>query len=347
MKDLFRKIGALIQTVVRPAHLYTGPIHLQYEPSSRCNLNCIHCEHDKNRKNPANATFDDFKKVFDAVKPLYITLSGYGEPLMCKELPRMIRYTREKGAQVNTTTNGVLLKNYAEAFIESGLQLLNVSLDAARKETYLNVRGQDVFPVIVENIKEFNKLRRSSASPIKLRLSMVIQEANVHELIEFAQLSKELEADALVFQIVETGFLEQRPGDVVGGMTKEQLRKALEEASAKLAALGIPSNIDWLARHLDMLWQHHILRKENRCRQCRKIWHSVYITVDGAVRPCCNFVTDDIEMGNINAGKFKTALNSKRFKTFRRSLTKGKRPLKPCKVCVPETIREVVFRDKF
>ena len=347
MNGVFRMVGALVQTLLRPGRLYVGPIHLQYEPSSRCNLNCIHCEHHKNRKSPANAAFDDFKKVYDSVNPLYITLSGYGEPLMCKELPRMIRYAREKGAQVNTTTNGVLLKTCAGALIENGLQLLNVSLDSANEEIYKKIRGQDVLPMIIDNIKHFNSLRRSQFSPIKLRLSMVIQEANVHELKEFVELSKELEADSLIFQIVETGFLKQRPGDVVGDMTQEQLRKALEKAASELKELKIPSNIAWLVRHLDMLWQHHILRKENRCRQCRKIWHSVYIKVNGAICPCCNFVTDDIEMGNVNAGEFMEALNSKRFQSFRRSLAKGKRPFKPCKVCVPETIREVVFRDKF
>lgn len=348
MPNYTQKISSLVQTLLRPDRLHLSPIHAQFEPSSRCNQNCVHCEHDKNRKNPRDTTFNEFKDFYDLLKPLYITLNGYGEPLMCTDLPEIISYARDKGTQVNTTTNGILLKKYAQQLIDSRLNLINVSLDAAREETYSKIRGLHTFHKIVENIKHFNHLRKSNNADTLLRLSIVIQQANLNELEEFAELSKELGADSIIFQLIETGFIDYRSNDAVGSMTLQELEQTLNMTATTLKHLKLRSNIRWITQNIKMLWNHHILRNNNNGRQCWKPWHSIYVTVDGATRPCCNFVTDDVALGTVrNVGFVDEAYNTKRFITFRKTLSNRRRPHKPCKACVPETIPEILFREKF
>lgn len=348
MPHYTQKIGSLVQTLVRPDRLFLGPIHVQFEPSSRCNQNCIHCEHDKKRKNPRDATYEEFKGFYDLLTPLYITLNGYGEPLLCRELARMISYARRRGTQVNTTTNGILLKTYAQELLDSKLNLINVSLDAASEETYSKIRGQNTFHTIVENVKYFNRLRMANKASTLLRLSIVVQHSNLNELDKFAELSKELGADSIIFQLIETGFIDYRSHNAVGSMTIEELKRVMDKAENTLKRLRLRSNIKWIRVHLKMLWNHHIVRNDNTSRKCWKPWHSLYVTVDGTTRPCCNFVTDDVDFGTVrNGGSLNNAYNTKQFRMFRKALSDGRRLHKPCKVCVPETIPEILFREKF
>lgn len=348
MPNYTKKISSLVQTLLSPDRLFLSPIHVQFEPSSRCNQNCVHCDHDKNRKNPRDATFDEFKDFYDLLKPLYITLNGYGEPLMCSDLPEMISYARDKGTQVNTTTNGILLRKYAQQLIDSDLNLINVSLDAAREETYSKIRGLHTFDKIVENIKYFNWLRKTNKASTLLRLSIVIQQSNLNELEAFAELSKELGADSVIFQLIETGFIDYRSNDAVGSMTLQELEQSLHKTAITLEHLNLRSNIKWVKKNIEILWNHHILRHNNNSRQCWKPWHSIYVTVDGTTRPCCNFVTDDMAFGTVRNGGFvDKAYNTNKFIAFRKALSNRRRPHKPCKACVPETIPEILFREKF
>ena len=60
--SLTRKVLNTAQMFIRPKKLSSRPIHMQYEPSSRCNLDCVHCETHKNVSRPTVATLNDFKK---------------------------------------------------------------------------------------------------------------------------------------------------------------------------------------------------------------------------------------------------------------------------------------------
>ncbi len=74
-----------------------------------------------------------FTSIVDQVPDLArAVLHGVGEPMMVKELPRMIRYLKERGVYVLFNTNGTLLApRKRRELIETGLDELRVSLDAA------------------------------------------------------------------------------------------------------------------------------------------------------------------------------------------------------------------------
>ena len=87
-------------------------------------------------------------------------LHGVGEPMLVKELPRMIRYLKDRGTYVLFNTNGTLLnEKNGRALIDTGLDELRVSLDAADAETYLAVRGKNFFNRIVRNVRAFRELQ--------------------------------------------------------------------------------------------------------------------------------------------------------------------------------------------
>ena len=58
-------------------------------------------------------------------------LHGVGEPMLVKNLPRMVRYLKDRGTYVLFNTNGTLLNDKnGRALIEAGLDELRLSLDA-------------------------------------------------------------------------------------------------------------------------------------------------------------------------------------------------------------------------
>src|SRR5260370_17702450 len=95
--------------------------------------------------------------------------------MLVKELPRMIRYLKERGTYVLFNTNGTLLApRKRQEIIDTVLDELRVSLDAAEAESFLKVRGKDMFDRIVRNITEFTALQqtlRATTPPASLSLT--------------------------------------------------------------------------------------------------------------------------------------------------------------------------------
>src|SRR5271169_4306469 len=139
----FEEIGA-----DRSAVAEQPPVCLYLEVTNRCNLLCETCPRTfEALEPPADMSWELFTSIVDQVPDVArVVLHGVGEPMMVKALPRMIRYLKDRGVYVLFNTNGTLLspKKYREV-IETGLDELRVSLDAADAKTFLAVRGKNFF----------------------------------------------------------------------------------------------------------------------------------------------------------------------------------------------------------
>ena len=93
-------------------------------------------------------------------------LHGVGEPMLVKDLPRMIRHLKDRGTYVLFNTNGTLLQQKKfQGLIDCGLDELRVSLDAADRATYLKVRGKDFFQRIVRECRQIHRLSSARSVP--------------------------------------------------------------------------------------------------------------------------------------------------------------------------------------
>ena len=90
---------------------------------------------------------------------------------MVPALPRMIRYLKDRGTYVLFNTNGTLLtERKGRELIDSGLDELRVSLDAAEPKAFKAVRGRDMFARIVRNVSAISG-RCSASSGSRRRAS--------------------------------------------------------------------------------------------------------------------------------------------------------------------------------
>jgi len=139
---------------------------LAIETTDACNANCIHCPIHRRATKHGLMSRELYTKIVDECAQYDtgdLLLSNYGEPLLDPLLVQRIRYAKEKGIPcVHFSTNGSLLnENISKELIESGLDGIYISLDAARKETYEKVRLGLDFDSIVTNIERFVALRNS------------------------------------------------------------------------------------------------------------------------------------------------------------------------------------------
>src|SRR5712691_5118027 len=143
------------------------PVCLYLETTNRCNLLCTTCPRTfEALEPPADISWALFTAIVDQFPNIArVVLHGIGEPMMVRNLPRMIRYLKDRGTYVLFNTNGTLLTaKKGQELIDSGLDELRVSLDAAEPGAFKLVRGRDMFARIVRNIAAFRVLQRELAA---------------------------------------------------------------------------------------------------------------------------------------------------------------------------------------
>ncbi len=138
------------------------PVCVYLETTNRCNLLCTTCPRTyAELEPPADMSWALFTSIVDQIPHLErAVLHGVGEPMLVKNLPKMVRYLKDRGTYVLFNTNGTVLNDRnGRALIDAGLDELRVSLDASNAESFLAIRGDDFFNRILRNVRRFRELQ--------------------------------------------------------------------------------------------------------------------------------------------------------------------------------------------
>lgn len=177
-----------------------------------CNLECIHCPHPEFKKSkyyatryldPAlNAKIVDEVRERGASLTQYIRYSSEGEPLVHPRGYEMIEYAaRNSGVYVTLTTNGTIMnEKRTRRLLDSGVHMIDISIDAATPETYARVRVKGDLEVTRANVLNLLTWIRQSGSPTKVVVSFIEQPQNSHEVATFQTFWKDQGADFVVIR---------------------------------------------------------------------------------------------------------------------------------------------------
>ena len=173
------------------------PVCLYLETTNRCNLLCTTCPRTfEALESPADMSWELFTEIVDQFPRIArVVLHGVGEPMMVRALPRMIRYLKDRGTYVLFNTNGTLLtRRKGQELIDSGLDELRVSLDAAEPLAFKLVRGRDMFARIVRNIRGFRALQRELGAELpRVSLWLTGLKETVAQLDDFVRLAHDID----------------------------------------------------------------------------------------------------------------------------------------------------------
>jgi MoaA/NifB/PqqE/SkfB family radical SAM enzyme len=317
------------------------PVCIYLEITNRCNLLCETCPRTfEDLEPPADMSWDLFTRIIDQVPGLArVVLHGVGEPMLVKDLPRMIRYLKERDIYVLFNTNGTLLApRKRREIIETGLDELRVSLDAADAANFHKVRGKDMFDRIVRNVSEFTALQREiGATTPRVSLWLTGLKETIDELPEFVRLAarigvKEVHLQRLVFDDLERGLA--RANSSLFELTQHAEEEAIAAAQALGLKLGVMIDASGATEPGLSLKRE---RDESPWSACRRPWSLMYFTAHGTALPCCiaPFSTRGYEnytLGDATQETLREIWNGDAYRQFRSALSSGAPP-KPCENC--------------
>jgi MoaA/NifB/PqqE/SkfB family radical SAM enzyme len=317
------------------------PVCLYLEVTNRCNLLCETCPRTfEDLEPPADMSWELFTRIVDQVPNVArVVLHGVGEPMLVKALPKMIRYLKDRGTYVLFNTNGTLLnpKKFQE-IIDTGLDELRVSLDAADRASYAAIRGKDFFPRIVRDVGKFTAYQQQMGVD-KPRVSLWLTglKETVDQLPEFVRLSasmgvREVHLQRLVFD--ESGFGKARAEFSLFEQTRDDEQAAIEAAQAIGAQLGVTLDASGATEPGLSLKR---AADDKPWATCRRPWSLMYFTAHGRALPCCiaPFSARGYEnytLGDATQDTLRDIWNSPAYRGFRGSLL-GDTPPAPCQNC--------------
>ncbi len=318
-----------------------APVCVYLEVTNRCNLLCETCPRTfEDLEPPADMSWELFTSIVDQLPGLVrAVLHGVGEPMMVKALPRMIRYLKERNVYVLFNTNGTLLApRKRRELIETGLDELRVSLDAAESKSFLQVRGKDMFDRIVRNVGEFTTLQKEiGATTPRVSLWLTGLRETIDQLPEFVRLAArigvpEVHLQRLVFD--DLGRCLARAESSLFEKTQREEEEAIAAAQALGSTLGV--TIDASGATEPGL---SLKRGEGQSpwSACRRPWSLMYFTAHGRALPCCiaPFSARGYEtytLGDATQQSLREIWNGAAYQKFRGDLM-SEAPPAPCANC--------------
>jgi cyclic pyranopterin phosphate synthase len=146
--------------------------YLRVSVTDRCDFRCVYCmsEHMTFLPKRDLLTLHELDRVCSAfvaqgVRKLRIT---GGEPLVRRDVPRLIAMLQGLNVEVTLTTNGSLLAKQAQALAQAGLDRVTVSLDSLDDATFRAMNDAD-FPV-AKVIEGIDAAAAAGLTPVKINM---------------------------------------------------------------------------------------------------------------------------------------------------------------------------------
>jgi MoaA/NifB/PqqE/SkfB family radical SAM enzyme len=170
---------------------YAIPPILQLEPTTACNLDCPFCLRSSLNRSEGNISFDNFRQIIDKSRSRYLTLHGWGEPLLHPDLPAMIRYAAGKKISVNFTTNATLLPGRTDEILDAGLDAIAFSFPEVQQFT----------PIIAKNVAGFVQERGARKQKLpKTYINIALMGENLDCIDKGLELAGTAGVDAVNFE---------------------------------------------------------------------------------------------------------------------------------------------------
>lgn len=284
--------------------LASQPVTLMVDPANSCQLRCPGCVHSGNERFVDGLSWpngvmhqDAFERLLERCGPFATNsvLYNYGEPLLNKKLPALIRRARGYGMTTHLSTN-LSMKFDVEDFVRAQPDHIILSIDGITQETYGRFRKRGNLELVLENVRAMvqAKQRLGLNRPI-LVWRFFPFEHNVHEVDDALALAESMGVDEMIIG---------NPFDVSADDPDVRLvecdrkgrykftREALLERSPQQILEGLERNPEldrlfergWLARLSAEELDEPARRADNACR-----WLHYSMTLDavGRVMPCC------------------------------------------------------------
>lgn len=299
--------------------IFGYPYLLEIEPSNICNINCPLCPSPGSSitRKKQIMPYDKFVKVIDNARNIIhnVYITGTGEPLLHKDIWKMVRYASNSNLSVSLSTNATLFtKEFIEEMLRSGLDKLILSFDGISKESYTRFRAGANFESVKANIEKICH-RRSELGLKKpfLEWQFILNRYNEKEVEKARELSINWGIDR--FHVKTLSLNEHLYSN---------------EEVIKLAKQWLPSP-DKIPLKLRYSLDGSKLTKLKEKKSCFLAKRASVVLVDGSVSVCCMDINGNYSVGNAVLQPFARIWNSTKYRQMRKKAIACKLPI--CSRC--------------
>ena len=212
--------------------------------------------------------YECFTQIIDRLAPYAyeVNLYNWGEPLLNKDIFKMVEYAHSKNVMPSMSTNlNTVRETDVENLAQSNLEYLTVSLDGTTQETYAHYRRQGDLQLVLDNLRKLLELRRQlkRKTPF-IEWQFIVMKHNLHQTDEAKRIARELGVDLLRFIPV--------------GLPFEATDKATLQQEWFPRFSGASADED--------SFKYPFLHKPSKTA-CFYLYRSITINPDGRVSPCC------------------------------------------------------------
>lgn len=159
--------------------------------TQKCPQNCIYCHKEgMGGKEKALLAANDYVFIFKTARKYLgierITITG-GEPLVRKDIKKILKALKIEGAKIKLVTNGILLKDKLE--IISYIENISISFTSLVPSIHQKIHKSRELPSILQTVKKLSKLK----TKIRIRVNVCLvkgvhDDVNlIKDMVEFAE----------------------------------------------------------------------------------------------------------------------------------------------------------------
>ena len=273
------------------------PIELEIGLTNACNHRCIFCAVDYTGYQPDRISGDILKDNLVELAPRglkSIIYAGEGEPLLHREAPDIINYTKSLGIDAALSTNGALLTPEISKECLKSLTWIRFSVAGINASTYNKIQqgGPHDLEKVLANMQEAVKVKKDQKLKTTLGVQLLLLPDNKDELVQMGKELKKIGVDYFTIkpfsqhpqsqQILQVDYQEM--------LELEEKVKSLETESFKI------------------YFRAHAMKKLECKRGYQHCWalpFMVYVDAKGNLWPCIVFMgKDELKYGNLNEETF-------------------------------------------
>lgn len=292
------------------------PTFISVEPANFCQLSCPQCpvgnrNTERSTYTRKTASLTEFLHILEQMKGYMHTMQFYfqGEPLLNKDLPKMIEAASDAGIYTVVSTNALAVTPMlAEQLMQSGLSRVIVSIDGLSEESYGAYRVGGSLHKAMEGLVTLHQAKLNTGARTHIELQMLRLRSNEHEWSTISQRYHKMGADSLTLKSAQFyGFEHGNP-----------LMPTNEKYSR-------------YAKGKDGLY--HLKRQPSR--SCKRLWTGCVITVSGELLPCCYDKAAQYSFGNIFEQDIRTIWHGEKANRFRKMILQKRSRPSICQNCEP------------
>lgn len=311
------------------------PIYISVFPTTKCNLSCDMClTHSTKKSNPfgqkptKDMNFEMFKEILNKYNnALAVNLFGNGEPLLNKDLFKMIDYASNVMKMYTFSgSNGIILGDYISDVINSPLSHFVVSINGHNSKEFNRMTGMpiDYFDLICNNIRELVRQKNLKRSNVEIYVSIILDKTNYKYINDMIYFVETLEVNGVL-------FFQFLPSNTYGFTAEERCLFSDDTEILKI----FKQAEDLLSSTKILVTLPPLLERIVNGKFCSVPFYNLSVDGDGNIGGCCCQLLDLSDHGKFYD---ESAWNNEYFTNFRKRFIDHDLPLlDPCKNCYNNT----------